>query len=62
MKVTVNCKLTEEQRKAAAEWLMMIALFDLVDQGLLTTGEAELARRLYLKRKAEEEHKEQNQI
>lgn len=58
MKVTVNCKLTEEQRKAAAEWLMMIALFDLVDQGLLTTGEAELARGLYLKRKAEEEQKQ----
>ncbi len=58
MKVTVNCKLTEEQRKAAAEWLMMIALFDLVDQGLLTTGEAELARELYLKRKAEEEQKQ----
>lgn len=58
MKVTVNCKLTEEQRKAAAEWLMMLALFDLVDQGLLTTGEADLARRLYLKRKAEEEQKQ----
>ena len=58
MKVTVNCKLTEEQRKAAAEWLMMLALFDLVDQGLLTTGEAELARGLYLKRKAEEEQKQ----
>ena len=58
MKVTLNCKLTEEQRKAAAEWLMMIALFDLVDQGLLTTGEAELARELYLKRKAEEEQKQ----
>ena len=58
MKVTVNCELTEEQRKAAADWLMMIALFDLVDQGLLTTGEAELARGLYLKRKAEEEQKQ----
>ena len=50
--------MTGGSAKAAAEWLMMLALFDLVDQELLTTGETELARGLYLKRKAEEEQKQ----